>query len=201
MSEERRVRIGNCRDAAEAAVIRAVLSSHGISVHVTDGSAAAAAGVGNTAVSIDVWVDRDEVEEATALIAELREGGEAVLADDEIPADDTAERLDEEPRGGVPAVRGGDTLARLGRTKRMIAAGMLAVLLQHGTAHLSTRAWKRGLSLMTVQIVGWTHLAAGNLVRGVAMVAGAVVVDLVGSLWEIARATRPQGPGARVVRR
>ena len=201
MSDDRRVRIGNCRDAAEAAVIRSVLSSHGISVHVAGEHRALVAGLGMAAISLDVWVDRDEVEEATALIKELREGGEAGLVDGEIPADDTAERLDEEPAPTAALEQvPDDTLLRLGRTKRTVAAVLLGLLLQHGTAHLSTRAWKRGLSLAAVQIVGWRHLLAGNLVLGTSMVVGAVVCDLIGSLWEINRRTDTRGPVARVVR-
>ena len=197
MNEDRRVRIGNCRDAAEAAVIRSVLSSHGIAVHITDGSAAAAAGLGNTGIPINVWVDRDEVEEATALIQELREGGEAVLVDGEIPADDTAERLDDAPAGTQLEPAPTDTLLRLGRGKRMVGAVLLGLMFQHGTAHLSTRAWKRGLSLAAVQIVGWRHLLAGNLALGTGMVVAAVVCDVIGSLWEINRRTDTRGPVAR----
>ena len=199
MSDDRRVRIGSCRDAAEAAVIRSVLSSHGIAVHVAGEHRALVAGLGMAAISLDVWVDRDEVEEATALIKELREGGEAGLVDGEIPADDTAERLDDEPETAVAVVQN-DTLLRLGRTKRSVIAVMLGLCLQHGTAHLSTRAWKRGLSLAAVQIVGWRHLVAGNVVLGTGLVVGAVVADLIGSLWEIGRTSSRHVPAARVVR-
>jgi hypothetical protein len=74
-----------------------VLSSHGIAVHVTGEHRGWSPAWETPAIPINVWVDRDEVEEATALIQELREGGEAVLVDGEIPADDTAERLDDAP--------------------------------------------------------------------------------------------------------
>lgn len=202
MTADRRVRIATCRDSAEAAVIRSVLTGHDIVVHISGEHHAAMVGMGAAAIALDVWVDRDDAEDAAALIAELREGGAAALADDEIPADDTAERADEVSPDGALVRSPVDTLARVGRNKRMVGAALLGLMLQHGTAHLSARAWKRGIALAAVQIVGWRHLAAGNVVVATALIAGAVVTDVVGALWEIARSTAVAAelPPARLTR-
>lgn len=194
--DAQRVRIGQCRDVAEAAVVRAALTAHGIGVFIAGEHRALVAGLAMDVIGLDVWVDRDDAEEAAALIAELREGGAAALADDEIPADDTAPRADDETPGGAVVRSGDDTLTRLGRTRRTIAAVMVGLFLQHGTAHLSTRAWKRGIALGAVQIVGWMHLAAGNVVQGSVMVIGAVASDVIGALIEIARTSRPAASAA-----
>lgn len=202
MSEDRRVRIASCNDAAEAAVVRAALDGHGIDVFISGEHRALVAGLGAVAISIDVWVDRDDAAEATELIRELREGGAAALADDEIPADDTAERADEVSPDGALVRSPVDTLARVGRNKRLVGATLIGLMLQHGTAHLSARAWKRGIALAAVQIVGWRHLAAGNVVLATALVVGAVATDVVGALWEIVRTTgvAAELPPARVTR-
>lgn len=196
MTEDRRIRIGQCHDAAEAAVVRAALSAHGIDAFIAGEHRALVAGLAMDVIALDVWVDRDDAEEAAALIRELREGGAAALAEDEIPADDTAPRQDEVAPGGAVVRSGDDTLTRLGRTRRTVAAVVVGLFLQHGTAHLSTRAWKRGIALGAVQIVGWMHLAAGNLVQGSIMVIGAVATDVVGALVEIARTSRPPASAA-----
>lgn len=202
MTADRRVRIATCRDSAEAAVIRSVLTGHDIVVHISGEHHAAMVGMGAATIALDVWVDRDDAEDAAALIAELRDGGAAALADDEIPADDTAERADLVSPDGALVRSPVDTLTRVGRNKRMVGAALVGLMLQHGTAHLSARAWKRGITLAAVQIVGWRHFVAGNVVFATALVVGAVVTDVVGALWEIARTTTVAAelPAARVAR-
>ncbi|MEZ4404152.1 MAG: DUF2007 domain-containing protein [Kofleriaceae bacterium] len=195
-----RVRVASCKDDAEAAMVQAVLSAHGIAVHVSGANHAALFGLGAAAIDLAVWVDRADAETAAALIREMREGGEAALADGEIPADDDTpaeQRADVEP---ALVARADDALLRLGRTKRLVMAVLAGGTLQHGTAHMSTRAWKRGITLATVQGVGWWHLAAGNLATGLAMVIGAVATDLTGAAWEIVRTSRPSLPVARAQR-
>ena len=188
MTESSRVHIASCRDDAEATLVRAVLTAHDIPVYIKGQHHAAAFGLGAAVISLDVWVARDDAEAAAALIHELREGGEAQLADDEIPIDDTAERSDE-TADGVLVTSGDDTLARVGRRKRIALALLIGVLVSHGTAHLSTRAWKRGIALAAIQIVGWFRLGAGDASLGTALVAGAIVVDVIGAIWEIGRTT------------
>lgn len=193
---DRRIVVARCTDSGEAALVRAALAAHGIDVFIAGEHRALVAGLALEVIGLDVWVDRDDAEQATALIRELREGGAAALADDEIPADDTAPRQDEVEPGGAVVQTGGDTLARMRRTKRSIAAITVGLFIQHGTAHLSTRAWKRGLTLAAVQLVGWRHLFAGNHVTGTAMVVAAVAADVIGALVEIARTSRPAASAA-----
>ncbi len=185
MTESSRVRIATCRDSAEAAVIRAALSGNDIHVFINGENAAPMFGLGASAVSLDVWVDRDEVEDALALIRELREGGDGQLADDEIPADDTAERDEELTDDGAIVAPADDTLARLGKRKRIVLAVLVGLFMGHGTAHMSTRAWKRGLVLAASQIAGWVQLAKGNLRLGFALMLATMAMDLVGALMEI----------------
>lgn len=179
------MRIATCRDNAEAAVIRAALSSHDLHVFINGENAAPMFGLGAAAISLDVWVDREEVEEALALIRELREGGEGGLVDDEIPIDDTAERAEELTDDGAIVAPAEDTLARLGTRKRIVLAVLVGLFMGHGTAHMSTRAWKRGLVLAAAQIYGWVQLAKGNLQLGAALAVATMAMDIVGAVIEI----------------
>lgn len=185
------MRIATCRDSAEAAVIRAALTSNDIHVFINGEHAAPMFGLGASAVSLDVWVDREEVEEALALIRELREGGTAGLADDEIPEDDTAERDEELTADGAVVSAADDTLTRLGQRKRMVLAVLVGLFMGHGTAHMSTRAWKRGLVLAAAQIAGWVQLGHGKTKLAVAMVVATMAMDIVGALLEIAQTSSP----------
>jgi Putative prokaryotic signal transducing protein len=193
-----RIRIAVCRDSAEAALVRAVLSGHDIAVYVS-GDHSNLLGLGAAAISRDCWVPRADADEARALIQELREGGPAALADGEIPVDDTAEREDEVSPGGALVTSGDDTLARLGKRNRIVLAVMVGMTLGHGTAHMSARAWKRGITLAAIEIVGWRHLAHGNTAIAGALVLGAIVVDLAGAVVTIMR-TAATIPSARVTR-
>ena len=187
MSESNRVRIATCRDSAEAAVIRAALSGNDIHVFIYGESSAQMFGLGASAISLDVWVDRDEVEEALALIRELREGGGAQLADDEIPVDDTAEREEDPTDDSAIVAPVDDTLTRLGTRNRVVLAVLIGLFLGHGTAHMSARAWKRGFALAAVQVAGWIQLGKGNVRLGVAVVLATMAMDVLGALMEIAQ--------------
>ena len=180
------MRIGDCRDSAEAALVRAVMDAHGIDVYISGEHHAAMVGLGASAIDQAIWVPAGDADEARALLRELREGGEAALADDEIPADDASVRDDEVAPGGALVVSGEDTLARLGRRNRIALALLVGLTVGHGTAHMSTRAWMRGFTLAAIQIVGWFRLGT-NVALGVALVLGAIAADLAGALWEILR--------------
>jgi len=191
-----RVRIGSARDAAEAALVRAVLTAHDLHVHISGEHHAALVGLGQSAIEQVIWVDAEVADEATALLRELREGGEAVLADGEVPDDDASERSDEAEPGGALITTGADTLTRLGATKRLALAILLGLTLTLGTAHLSTRAWKRGLALAAIELVGWFRAAAGQTHLGAALIGGAILADIIGASWQI---TRPAAPIAAAI--
>ncbi len=69
----------------------------------------------------------------------------------------------------------------------MALAVMVGLSLGHGTAHMSTRAWKRGLVLAASQVNGWVQLGNGHLRLGVALVLATMGLDIVGALLEISQ--------------
>ena len=186
-----------CRDSAEAALIRAVLTAHEIPVVIRGGDAAMIGG-GSSASRHTVWVPPAYADEAAAFIRDMREGGAAELADDEIPEDDTAEREEElTPDGAVVGPidatlrRDGDTISRLSRRNRITLAFLAGLVLMHGTAHMSARAWKRGFLLAAVQIAGWWTLAARDVRLGGSIVIATIVMDLVGAVTHILQSDSP----------
>lgn len=176
--------------------MRAVLTAHEIPLHISGEHHAAMVGLGAAVIALEVEVPREHAEEATALIRELREGGEAALADDEVPDDDTAPRQEETTADGALVVSTEDTLLALGRRKRLGLAIAVGVFLGHGTAHMSTRAWVRGLVLAGVQVMGWRAMFLGQLRLGAAVVISTMVMDLVGACLRIVQTSPPVLPTA-----
>lgn len=195
VSDSSLVVVATCRDSAEATMIRAVLTAHEIPVHVSgDGSAV---GIGNSGASPTVRVPRELADDARALIEEMRSGGEAALADDEIPEDDTAERADElTPDGALvrdtdAAPEGSDTVGRLKPHNRVALALATGIIVGHGTAHMSVRAWKRGFVLLAVQVLGWWTLFTRDARQGALIVVATVLCDIVGALVLIGQTPAP----------
>jgi hypothetical protein len=187
MSDQRTVRVATCNDQAESALIRAVLSAHGIEA-IIPGDAVPHMGLGGVAFQTVVFVREDQAEEATALIAEMREGGE-------VEADDP-----DEPEDDEQSLATTDVAVVVNRRARTVLTLMLALMLTFGTGHMSTGAWKRGIALAAVEAVGIQHLAAGHR-WGIALVLGAVLADLVGSLVRVQKRGAPSNlPTARVRR-
>ncbi len=182
-------------------MVRAVLTAHEIHFHISGDNHAAMMGAGPSAVKQAVWVPADQADQARALIDEMREGGAAALADDEIPADDAAERDEIETPEPARLASKVDTLTRLGKSKRMILAVLVGCFLGHGTAHMSARAWKRGFLLAGLQIYGWVMLASGKRHLGVAIVLATMAMDVLGAIIEIAQSSPASLPTARVQRR
>lgn len=191
--------VATCGDSSEVALVRALLSAHEIDFHISGDNHAAMMGAGPSAVRQVVWVPTEQAEQARALIDEMREGGEAALADDEIPEDDVAERDDSFVASGALVTTGEDTLGRLGKRTRVILAIMIGATLGHGLAHMSTRAWKRGIVLAGAQVGGWWTMASGNLKLGAVLVLATMGMDVVGAIMEIVQ-TPSNLPPARVVK-
>ena len=181
--------------------MRAVLTAHGIRVHISGENHAAMVGLGASAITQAVWVPREDAEAASALITEMREGGVTALADDEVPEDDTAERDETLTDDGAVVTPAQDTLGSLGKRKRIILAVLVGCFLGHGTAHMSARAWKRGFLLAGLQIYGWVMLASGKRHLGVAIVLATMAMDVLGAIIEIAQSSPASLPTARVQRR
>lgn len=199
MSDQRTVRVATCHDQAESALIRAVLSAHGIEV-IIPGDAVPTMGLGGVAFRTAVFVREDQAEEATALITEMREGtpveGGTEDGDDgdAVDGDDDVESVDEHGLA-TPDVR-----VVVQRRARMGVTMLLALVITFGTGHMSTGAWKRGVVLAAVEIIGIQHLAAGHR-WGVVLVVLAVVADLFGALLRIRTLGGPAKLPTAVVRR
>jgi hypothetical protein len=189
MSDQRTVRVATCHDPAEATVIRSVLAAHGIDA-IIPGEGAHSVGTAAVGFRTHVFVDAEDVEEATALITEIREGGAEGATDEEDDDEDDA----------VGLARN-DVAVTVDRRKRMGATVLLALVITFGTGHMSTGAWKRGIALAAVEIAGLRYAAAGQR-WGVALIAAAVLVDLVGSVFRVrAHGAPAKLPTAMVARR
>lgn len=179
--ESRTVSVATCHSPAEAMMIQSVLSAHGIGA-VIPGAGAASFTAAATAFSSRVLVDEQDVEEAVALIAELRrepaEGEPGALGEDEEGEQDTDERA-------LDAAFAADEMRTLRR--RMITASLcLSLILTLGTGHLLQRAWGRAMLLAGLEVAGLRYLFAGHRFGAVMFVA-AIVLDAVGSATLAAR--------------
>jgi putative signal transducing protein len=204
-----RVRIGTCQDPADAALVRSLFSAHGIAVVVGAEHHASLFGpMGASFLSLDIWVDEVDHEEAAALLQDLRERDER---GDQ--ADDDGADVDGDHDGGDGADGGdggdggddGDTASHsvqqlIDRRRHTGAVLLLGACITFGTAHMFTGAWLRGLVLAAIEILGLRQLGddhARHLVGGIA-VAAAIATDLIGALWRVRAASRPDLPAARV---
>jgi hypothetical protein len=174
--EAARVRVATCSDAAEAAMVRAILDAHDIEVVIAgEHNASMLVGLAGSYVSLDVYVDAEDSERAAELIRSLREGGEGV---DEPPDDDG------------PDI-GPDPHAALETRKRTGVVVVLALCITFGTAHMYARAWMRGIALAAIELVGIGQIG-NHRPLGVSMIVGAILCDLIGALYLVRR--RPPGP-------
>ena len=177
-----RVRVATCSDAAEAAMVRAILDAHDIDVVIAgEHNASVLVGLAGSYVSLDVYVDAEDGERAAELIQSLREG-EGV---DEPPDDD------DEAEGPDPGVA-------IEARKRTGVVVVLALCVTFGTAHLYTRAWMRGITLAAIEVVGLAQISE-HPALGAAMIGGALLGDLVGALARVRR-RRPEPPALPVAR-
>jgi len=171
--------------------LRSMFAARGIPIVVgAEHHASLLGALGSSFLSLDIWVDDEESEEATALLRDLRERG---TPDDRR---EDAESLALEDDDDDP---GESVQAQLERRRRTGVVLLLGVFITFGTAHMFTRAWVRGLALASVQIAGIFQIAHGHPAGGVA-VAAAVATDFLGALSRV-RATRaPELPVARTRR-
>lgn len=221
-----RVRIGTCSGLADAALVRSVLSAHGYHVVVgAEHHAGVLTGLGGGFVSLDIWVDEDEAEDAAALLHDLRSGNAEVPEDGADEADDHAGEPDGAGDGeagdgdhetdddagdgdhggamaraassaGAPTSLGDSVEMRVDRRRRTAVALLLGCLVTFGTAHMFTRAWLRGVALAGIEILGFAWVGGGRPIGGL-LVAAAVTWDIVGAVWRI-RASLPVGPSPKL---
>ena len=191
------MRIGTCSGPADAALVRSMFSAHGIDVVVgAEHHAGMLAGLGGGFLSLDIWVDEEDSEDATALLHDLRERNDAL--DDE--TDDDDDEYDGDEHGDASRSAPAATVhQRVDQRRRTAVALILGCCVTFGTAHMFTGAWTRGITLAAIELAGIFQASAGHLAGGVVAVA-AVVVDLTGSLWRIRATRRTALPAARLHR-
>jgi hypothetical protein len=213
-----RVRIGTCANPADAALVRSVFAAFGIDVLIAaEHHASLLGGVGSNFLSLDIWVDAADAEEAAALLHDLREPGGAARArangtegeaEGEGEADAASDAGDDAADGepGDPADAGpdgtdlsDDVRRRTRRRQRAGVAMLLGCCLTFGAAHMVMGAWRRGIALAVLEVCGFLQIVhRGGF--GPLLVVVAIVADLVGTLVMIRDAHRVQIPEARVRR-
>jgi hypothetical protein len=178
--------------------------------------------IGSAFLSLDIWVDTADAEDAAALLRDLRENNPGELAAEVDPGvpDDEAEgdgewvarahaelagagQLAVRPDDGALAERPDDDVAairaRVYQRRRAIVALLSGTFLTFGTAHVFTGAWFRGLALAALEVFGILQVTAGNPLGGVA-VAAAIVTDVVGTAWRLRAEAQAALPPARLTR-
>ena len=183
-----RVRIGTCSGPAEAALVRSLMAAHEIRATIGgEQHASMLGGLGGAMLTLDIWVDADDAEQAAALLADQRVEDRSVSLESAEPT--------------APDPFGDDDYAAMEaavvRRRRTGVAVLLATCVTFGTAHLFARSPLRALVLAAVEIAGFSYVHVAPM-RGVAMIASAIVADLVGAV-RLVRAARPALPVARAV--
>src|SRR5262245_50716190 len=79
-----RVKIGTCSGPAEAAFVRSVFDAHELPVVINGEMHAYAMGGLGGFVRLEIFVDRDDAEDAIALLDDIRAGAHAVSDGDEL---------------------------------------------------------------------------------------------------------------------
>lgn len=209
---QNRVKVGTCSGPAEAAFVRSVFDAHEVPVVINGEMHASAMGGLGGFIQLEIFVDSEDAEEASALLRDIR-AGEHALSEDELPeaepaTDDTAaadpdrdERADAEgvwvargaPRAAdPPAAAAAPTTSFDNRRRRVGIVLLVSMIAGFGTAHMATGAWKRGAVLAGVTVAGIALAVQGDRLGGWLLFA-ARFVDLLGAAW---RAWSPRRPRA-----
>jgi hypothetical protein len=195
-----RVRIGTCSGPADAALVRSMFSAHGIAVVIgAENHAGLLAGLGGAFLSLDIWVDEEESEEALALLHDLRERDERSVDGDDDDEDFDGDAADPagESRDDAADPAGDPVQLRMDRRRQTGIVLLLGCCVSFGTAHLFTRAWVRGITLAAVELGGVMQLWDGHGSGGLLVIA-AMLADVIGALWRVRSATTPSLPRARL---
>ncbi|MCX5747572.1 MAG: DUF2007 domain-containing protein [Proteobacteria bacterium] len=182
------MRIGVCSGPADAALVRSAFSAHDL--HVVIGAEQHAnllGGLGGGFLRLDIWVDDEDADEATALLADLRG---ATPDDTAFPPDDSDEPPDD--------VDDHELDNRLALRRGTGIAVLTSLIITFGTGHMFTGAWKRGLTLAGLEGLGIWYLAHGVAAGGL-LVGGSIFLDLCGALMRL-RSPKPTIPTARIHR-
>jgi len=189
MADRVKLQVATCRDGAEAALIRALLDGHGIHAHVAgEHHASMLGGLAGPLIPLHVWVDAEDAEPAAELIRSMRDDEFVPDEDDQLDALDA--ELDGELEDAV------DPRRAIEQRKRTGIVLLLSCVVTFGTGHLYVGAWPRAFALAGLEAYGFYRLADAPTL-GVAMIAGAVVLDVVGAMLHVRR--DPPLPRARLV--
>jgi hypothetical protein len=198
-----RVKIGTCSGPAEAAFVRSVFDAHELPVVINGEMHAQTMGGLGGFVRLDILVDREDADDASALLADIRAGAHAVSEGDELPpVEDQADRARSDERADADGVWNAKpesvaadaalaarsytpTTGFDGRRRRTGAVLLLSVLAGFGTAHMSTGAWIRGGLIAVVNIVGIAYAWNGHGHLGGWLLFGARFADMFGALWRV----------------
>jgi Putative prokaryotic signal transducing protein len=194
-----RVRIGTCSGPADAALVRSMLSAHGIAVIVgAENHAGLLAGLGGGFLSLDIWVDEEDREEAEALLCDLRERDESGDHGTEDDAGDAAEADGADPgESGSGGTSSESMRLRIDRRYRTLVVLLLGCCITFGTAHMFAGAWMQGITLAAIEAVGIMHVRNGHTLGGF-VIAAAILTDVIGALWHVWTTTPSALPRARV---
>lgn len=196
------MRIGTCSGPADAALVRSLFDAHGVPVVVgAENHTGVLGGLGGSFLSLDIWVDEQDSEDAVALLHDLREHDKSGdQADYDVDNDD----VDGEALAGEPLARddagdpsGTSVQLRTDRRRRTAIALLLGCCVTFGTAHMFIGAWMRGLTLAALEIIGIQKLWDGHEI-GIAVVVAASLADVIGALWNVWTVSKPDLPAARL---
>lgn len=197
-----RVRIGTCANPTDGAFIRSMFEARGIHCYIGAEHHASLLGpIGAGFLTLDIWVDTDDAEEASALLRDLRETNVEDAPDpraaidpdelDELEGDGEwvarAHELTDEPDQALERRERGeldDLRSRAFRKRRAIVGMLSSVFLTFGTGHLLTGAPVRGIVLAAIEILGILHYSAGHAL-GLVGIVGAIVADVGGTAWRL----------------
>jgi hypothetical protein len=177
--------------------VRSVFDAHGLPVVINGEMHAAAMGGLGGFIRLHILVDRDDAEDAIALLRDIRAGAHAVSEGDDLPDDlHRDERADaegvwdarqetgaSEVSSAAPAptpATGFDT-----RRRRTGAVLLLSVIPGFGAAHMSTGAWGRGAGIAALNVLGIVYAVSDHGSFGGWLLFGARFADMFGALWRV----------------
>jgi hypothetical protein len=183
--ESGRTRVATLRDPNEVALVKSIFGAHGIeAVIVGENHASMLGGLGGAFISLDVWVESEDAEEASELIRQLREGA---------PHDDEEDEDDDEDDAPSPH-------RELENRRKVGVAVLLSFCITFGTGHMYAGYGMRALALLALEVFGLVQLGTAPLL-GAALAGGAIILDAIGSTLAIRRDLAAQQlPTARIAR-
>lgn len=207
-----RVKIGTCSGPAEAAFVRSVFDAHELPVVINGEMHASAMGGLGGFVQLEIFVDREDAEDALALLNDIRTGDHAVSEGDELTAEASGEaphgderaegaRSDERAdadgvwnardeireAGAPPATRAfTPTTGFDTRRRRTGVVLLLSIMAGFGTAHMSTGAWGRGILIAVLQVLSLAYGGATGNLRAAGWILFALrFIDMFGALGRV----------------